>query len=84
MDITCTIGIIVALVTVLGFVGSVVKYMIIDPSNRSNQELQDTIEDLQELIKDFRREFTANLEKTNSQVANHEVRISVLEDHEHK
>lgn len=82
METVCAV--IMAAIAVIGFLAAVIKYVVVDPSNRSNQELRDTIEDLQELIKDFRREFTANLEKTNSQVANHEVRISVLEDHEHK
>ena len=84
MDINCTIGIIVTSITVLGFLGSIVKYMIIDPNNKNNKDLQATIKELQDLIKDFRREFQIDLEKTNARVENHEVRISVLEDHEHK
>ena len=82
MDISGIIGIIVASVAVLGFLGSVVKYMIIDPNNKSNKELQETIKELQDLIKDFRREFQIDLEKTNARVENHEVRIAVLEDRE--
>ena len=82
MGIECIIGIIVASVTVLGFLGSIVKYMIIDPNNKSNKELQETIKELQDLIKDFRREFQIDLEKTNARVENHEVRIAVLEDRE--
>ena len=82
MEISCIIGIIVASVTVLGFLGSIIKYMIIDPNNKSNKELQETIKELQDLIKDFRREFQIDLEKTNARVENHEVRIAVLEDRE--
>ena len=82
MDISVIIGIIVSSVTVLGFLGSVVKYLIIDPNNKNNKELQETIKELQDLIKDFRREFQIDLEKTNQRVENHEVRISVLEDRE--
>lgn len=82
MDISGIIGIIVASVTVLGFLGSVVKYMIIEPNNKSNKDLQATIKELQDLIKDFRREFQIDLEKTNQRVENHEVRIAVLEDRE--
>ena len=82
MGIECIIGIIVASVTVLGFLGSIIKYMIIDPNNKSNKELQETIKELQDLIKDFRREFQIDLEKTNARVENHEVRIAVLEDRE--
>ena len=82
MEISCIIGIIVAVVTVLGFLGSVIKYTIIDPNNKSNKDLQATIKELQDLIKDFRREFQIDLEKTNARVENHEVRIAVLEDHE--
>ena len=82
MDISYIIGIIAASVTVFGFLGSVVKYMIIDPNNRNNKDLQATIKELQELIKDFRREFQTDLEKTNQRVENHEVRISVLGDRE--
>ena len=82
MDLNCIIGIIVASVTVLGFLGSVVKYMIIDPNNENNKDLQATIKELQDLIKDFRREFQIDLEKTNARVENHEIRISVLEDRE--
>ena len=82
MEISCIIGIIVASVTVLGFLGSIIKYMIIDPNNKSNKELQETIKELQDLIKDFRREFQIDLEKTNQRVQNHEIRIAVLEDHD--
>ena len=82
MEISCIIGIIVAVVTVLGFLGSVIKYMIIDPNNKSSKELQETIKELQDLIKDFRREFQIDLEKTNQRVQNHEIRIAVLEDHD--
>ena len=82
MGIECIIGIIVAVVTVLGFLGSLIKYMIIDPNNKSNKELQETIKELQDLIKDFRREFQIDLEKTNQRVQNHEIRIAVLEDHD--
>ena len=82
MGIECIIGIIVASVTVLGFLGSIIKYMIIDPNNKSNKELQETIKELQDLIKDFRREFQIDLEKTNQRVQNHEIRIAVLEDHD--
>ena len=82
MDLNCVIGIIAVSVTVMGFLGSIVKYMIIDPNNRNNRELQATIKELQDLIKDFRREFQIDLEKTNQRVENHEVRISVLEDRE--
>ena len=82
MEISCIIGIIVAVVTVLGFLGSIIKYMIIDPNNKSNKDLQATIKELQDLIKDFRREFQIDLEKTNQRVQNHEIRIAVLEDHD--
>ena len=82
MGIDCIIGIVAVSVTVLGFVGSVVKCMIIDPNNDNNKELQETIKELQDLIKDFRREFQIDLEKTNQRVENHEVRIAVLEDRE--
>ena len=80
MDLSYIIGIVAASVTIFGFFGSVVKYLIIDPNNKSNNDLQATIKELQELIKDFRREFQTDLEKTNQRVENHEVRISVLED----
>ena len=82
MDLSCILGIIVASVTLLGFLGSVVKYTILDPNNKNNKELQATIKELQDLIKDFRREFQLDLEKTNARVENHEVRIAVLEDRE--
>ena len=82
MDLSYIIGIVAASVTIFGFFGSVVKYLIIDPNNKSNNDLQATIKELQELIKDFRREFQTDLEKTNQRVACHEVRISVLEDRE--
>ena len=82
MDLSCIIGIIATSVTVIGFLGSIVKYLILDPNNKNNKELQETIKELQDLIKDFRREFQIDLEKTNQRVENHEVRIAVLEDRE--